>query len=375
MEEDRTDSLEGEEGLEISSSDASVYPNAKVRVSKEQYSLLHVKRLVLERGEFMIDPEFQRRDVWNSKQRSELVESILMGIPLPIVYLFETKDGSKQVVDGRQRISTIVNFLQDEFPLKDLKILPEYNGKKFSDLPPFMQGVFEDFQLFCYVIQPPTPERVKYDIFDRVNRGGTKLNSQEMRNALYRGKITSLIETVCISEEFKLASDNSVSSNRMRDRYMVLRILSFYLLYSGKLNFTDQKSIEYRSDIEDFLAKVMVWVNESASERELELWKEKLLSAFREIHSILGKNAFRFLSKHGKTRPINMPLMEVLTYLFMMDWRRPSASVIREYIDRLKDEFDASGSFKSKVDSSVSVSNRFNDIMSLGQELNSLANI
>lgn len=88
----------------------SVYPNAEVRVEKAQYSTMHLKRLVEERKELVIDPDFQRNDVWSARQSAELVESILMGIPIPTIYLFEMKNGTKQVVDGRQRISAILNF-------------------------------------------------------------------------------------------------------------------------------------------------------------------------------------------------------------------------------------------------------------------------
>ena len=190
--EDKDDRLEGESANSVEDVN-EVYPNAEVRVEKAQFSTIHLKRLVEERGELIIDPNFQRNKVWTNKQAAELVESILMGIPIPTIYLFEMKNGKKQVVDGRQRITAILDFLNDELPLKDLKILKQYNGNKFSELEPKMRGVFEDYQLSFYIIQPPTPERVKYDIFDRVNRGGTQLNSQEMRNALYIGTATKLI--------------------------------------------------------------------------------------------------------------------------------------------------------------------------------------
>lgn len=359
--------LEGEEGLEISSempSDDNVYPNADVRVAKDQYSLLHIKRLVEVRGELIIDPDYQRQNVWSARQRIELIESIIMGIPLPVIYLFETRDGKKQVVDGRQRITTIIDFLNDKFPLKDLRILRDYNDCRFSDLPPKVQGIFEDFQILCYVIQPPTAERVKYDIFDRVNRGGTKLNSQEMRNALYRGAATELINEICEEEIFAKASDHSISPKRMRDRYAALRILAFYLYFSGMLGDDDQgRPIRYRSDNDDFLAKTMVWINTKSTPAQREEWKEVILGALREIHSTLKDDAFRFVSGHGKKRAINMPLMEILTFLFTLVWSRPEEGVVKSRIETLKKVLDAEGGFRTKVDSSVSVNKRFGRIV------------
>lgn len=353
--------FEGEDNENMSSHDGEVYPNADVRVSKEQYSLLHIKRLVTDRLELQIAPDFQRRDVWKQRQRAELVESIIMGIPLPIIYLFETADGKKQVVDGRQRITTIIDFLDNKFQLKELGILPQYNNMRFSDLPPKIQGIFEDYQILCYVIQPPTPERVKYDIFDRVNRGGTKLNSQEMRSALYQGNATMLIDEICQSDEFLQVTGNGVSPKRMRDRYAALRILAFYLLFSSQLNGNGlEKPIEYKSDMDDFLAKVMVRINNHSSENQRAIWKGDLINAFRELYDLLGPDAFRFDSENSdKKRPLNMPLMEAITFLFTLNWIRPDAQTLLREITELKKELDATGHFKSRVDSSISVNLRF----------------
>lgn len=372
--------LEGEENLEIgeqSESDSDVedvgevYPNADVRVTKDQYSLLHIKRLKETRKELLISPSYQRKKVWTQRQRIELIESVLMGIPLPVIYLFEDKSGKKQVVDGRQRITAIVDFLNDKFPLKDLKILPQYNGLTFSGLPEKPQGIFEDFQILCYIIQPPTPERVKYDIFDRVNRGGTKLNSQEMRNALYQGEATALIKDICESAYFLDATDNSISITRMRDRYAALRSVAFYLLFSDRLGEDDYgRPITYRSDMDDFLAKVMIKINHRFSKEKRFVFAVKILMAYKEIFETLGSDAFRFASKTHRKRAINMPLLETLTFLFLLDWKRPEKETIRRIINRFKEEADApDSSFGRRVDSSVSVKRRFGKMLDLAREL------
>lgn len=367
--------LEGEGRFEIGNESEAyeadnVYPIADVRVAKDQYSLLHIKRLVETRKELVIDPDYQREGVWSQRQRIELIESILMGIPLPVVYLFEDQQGKKQVVDGRQRITAIIDFLNDKFALKELRILKDYNSKTFSGLPEKVQGIFEDYQIQCYIIQPPTPERVKYDIFDRVNRGGTKLNAQEMRNALYRGLATSLIETVCKSEEFLKATDVSISSKRMRDRYAALRIIAFWLLYSHQLKAKDNlPAIEYRSDMDDFLAKVMIRLNGLHDQRKVSGIADKIKESLSEIYTTLGTDAFRFPSSSGKKRAINMPLMETLVLLFMLDWKRPESSVVRNAVEEFKADSASRVFFAQRVDSSVSVKGRFKDILGLAAKL------
>ena len=353
------DFLEGETtdigGLE------SVYPNAEVRVEKAQYSTMHLKRLVEERKELVIDPDFQRNDVWSAKQSAELVESILMGIPIPTIYLFEMKDGTKQVVDGRQRISAILNFLNNKFSLKDLKILPQCNGKTFSELDFKMQGIFEDYQLSFYIIQPPTPERVKYDIFDRVNRGGTRLTNQEMRNALYKGHSTVMLKDLAASSVFLNATGRGISSKRMKDQYVILRSIAFYLLKKKQHEVLEQngETMEYKSDIDDFLAKTMIFLNEKASKELLEDCKNTFYRAMDNCYNVLGRDAFRFDSESGNRRPINMPLFEVLMYVFSDNKLMEDVDYTKKEVENFKRKFDHQQMFSGNVDSTTNLNDRY----------------
>lgn len=333
-----------------------VYPAAEVRIEKAQFSILHLQTLCKKRKELIIDPEFQRNKVWDNKQASELIESILMGIPIPLMYLFEDKTGKKQVVDGRQRITAILDFLENKFKLSNLKILSSLNDCKFTDLELKLQGVFEDYQLLFYIIQPPTPERIKYDIFDRVNRGGTTLNKQEMRNALYRGKATKLIDEISESSQFSLATNDGISPKRMKDRYVVLRSMAFLMLRKGVFN--DIREMEYRSDIDDFLARFMTYINNDASDELIHEYKELFLKAMVDSFTMIGGDGFRFTGTDIR-RPINMPLFEVLTYFFTFDYSSGISEKISLSISELKEEFDKSGLFRSNVDSSTSVDYRF----------------
>ena len=354
------DLLEGETSGNICGLE-SVYPNAEVRVEKAQYSTMHLKRLVEERKELVIDPDFQRNDVWSAKQSAELVESILMGIPIPTIYLFEMKDGTKQVVDGRQRISAILNFLNNKFCLKDLKILPQCNGKTFSELDFKMQGIFEDYQLSFYIIQPPTPERVKYDIFDRVNRGGTRLTNQEMRNALYKGHSTVMLKDLAASSVFLNATGRGISSKRMKDQYVILRSIAFYLLRKKQHEVLEQNgdAIEYKSDIDDFLAKTMIFLNEKASKELLEDCKNTFYRAMDNCYNVLGRDAFRFDSESGNRRPINMPLFEVLMYVFSDNKLMEDVDYTKKEVENFKRKFDHQQMFSGNVDSTTNLNDRY----------------
>lgn len=350
------------DNIEISQiSDNDTYP-AEVRIEKMQYSISHIYNLLFKRKELILSPEFQRNNVWKPKQKSELVESILMGIPIPIIYLFENQMGEKQVVDGKQRITALTEFLEGSFKLKDLTILTELNGKDIGQLTLKQQGVFEDYQLFFYVIQPPTPERIKYDIFDRVNRGGTSINKQEMRNALYGGKCVELLKTICQSTEFINATGGALKPDRMKDQYTALRVLAFLMLKTGAFDNINE-DLKYRGDIDDFLARFMIFINKTASDDFIDKYYKLLLASLNNSYMVLGKDGFRFIGGEVR-RPINMPLMEALVYFFSKGDSIMTVDTdnIWMAVEALKETFDGSKYFSGNVDSTTSIDYRFGEV-------------
>lgn len=366
-EKDKMEEFEGEETLNAGSAsdDEQVYPLEKIRIEKGRMSLFEIKRRV-ERKDIQLDPNFQRQNVWYSKQKSELIESILMGIPIPVFYFFESKDAKIQIVDGRQRITTVIDFMNDKFKLGKLEKLnpnkknskDENNGKKFSDLDALLQRKIEDYQIDTYIIQPPTPEKIKFDIFDRVNRGGTSLNNQEMRNALYQGNATKLIDELSELDIFKDATGNSIESKRMKDRYIILRFIGFFLYRSHNLG-----EIEYQGNIDEFLKQVMEFLNE-LNDYDAELIRD-IISAFTKSMSFAYKNygtdIFRFDNKSGENkRPINMALFESLAYLFVLCCDKNKIPS-KESIEKLKSNFNPDKFIKG-VDSTANVRYRFDEV-------------
>jgi hypothetical protein len=359
MAEDEKD----DDGLDEGEKGSPVYPITKIKITRDQYSVSELKKQIETRKNIVMQPEFQRNYTWDAKQQCELIESMIMGIPLPVIYLFEGNDGKKQVVDGRQRLTTMLRYMNDEFALSGLKVLGKENGKKFSKLAPLLQGKIEDCQIQVYIIQPPTPEQLKYDIFDRVNRGGTRLNEQEMRNALHQGKSTELLIKLAKSNCFKQATGESISAKKMKDCYIILRFLSFYMLWQKWFD------IEYKSDIDDFLAKTMDLMNELPEEKIHEL--ENVFYASMKLNfEILGSDGFRMGKQaDGKKRkPINMALFEALAYLFSEpNMNLGDKEKIKNKVDLLKEEFDREG-FSQQVDSSTKVNYRFRKVSDLQKE-------
>ncbi len=362
--EEKDKELEGED-----KNDYTDYSNSKANIKQEQYSIRDLKTYYDEETQkeykdrlLRLDPEFQRGgDIWELDQKSQLIESVLMGIPIPIFYFFENEYGQQDVIDGRQRLGTFFAFMDNEFELVELNILKDLNNKKFQDLEPILRTKIQRYQLLVYVIQPPTPPRIKYDIFDRVNRGGTQLSGQEIRNALYQGESTKLLDLLANDKNFKNAL-GSFNNKRMKDKNMILRFLGFYLLYNDKMEY------EYRSDMDEFLVEVMKYLNRQ-NDSVLNSLKEMFRITMKNVYAILGNSAFRFNSKE-RIRPINVSLFEAISYLFtLLNEKMLQQKNLKEKIERLKENMDKTGYFKSGTSGYASVSYRFNEVLKFKKSL------
>lgn len=347
--------LENQDELELTSHPHQMGTDTEVRIAKEQSSVFELLRRETH-GKLVLAPDFQRKDVWDRKHQSELIESILMGIPIPLIYLFEDENGVRQIIDGKQRISALKLYINNKFALTDLAMFPNLKGKKFEDIPQLLQSKLEDYQLHSYVIQPPTPEYVKFNIFERVNRSGINLNKQEMRHALYQGKATLLIQELAESQEFKLSTGGGVKSERMRDRYLVLRFTSFYLLMTEQM-----KMVQYRSDIDTFLASSMKFINSKASDDLILKVKNACLHGMKVIYNLIGSEAFRFEPKQGgNRRPVNMGLFEMLVFSFcFIDESKLLNFDVRSFVDDYKRDFEELGIFSGSIDTIEYVKIRF----------------
>lgn len=312
-------SLENEEelnNLEYSGSEEKPL-FASVRVTKKDFSIYELYRKY-KKQQLVLEVDFQRNTVWGPKQKCELIESILMGLPLPIFYFKQQNNSTYVVVDGKQRLSTLFEFLNNGFTLKSLKILKFLNGKKFKDLTDELgiyQSQLEDYQVYSHVILPPTPDKILFDIFDRVNRGGTKLNKQEIRNALYHGRGLKMITAVTKSEEFvKATRIEHKKDSRMKGSYLVTRFLAFYLLFNGLLD-KDGKQYEYTGDLDDLIEVTLTKLNQTLLEELEQIWKFTI-KCLERANDILGQGAFR--KEVNESKPINMNIFETTLYFMAL---------------------------------------------------------
>lgn len=256
----------------------------------------------LRHREIDLSPDFQRLEVWKDTQRSRLIESLLLRIPIPVFYVSADERNNWSVVDGVQRMSTVKRFLDDQdFVLDGLEYLQRFSGNRYSDLPRAMQRRISETQFLVHVIEPTTPKDVMFNIFLRLNTGGTTLTKQEIRHAVHAGPARDFLKRLAESGEFERATAGSVSPTRMADRELVLRFLAFYM----------EPWEEYEAgDLDGYLGRAMASINEvEPAERE------ELESVFRKsmdtAAKIFGDDAFRkrFAVEDGR-HGINRALFE-----------------------------------------------------------------
>jgi hypothetical protein len=263
-------------------------------------------------GQIDLEPDFQRnRGIWSPRAKSRLIESLLLRIPLPTLYAAEAEDESWAIVDGVQRLTTITEFVEpaslgsEPLVLRDLEYLERYNGLQFADLPVRLQTRLRESELVVHLIRRGTLEQVKFNIFARINTGGLPLSAQELRHALIAGPARNYLREWAGSHPFIIATGESVRSERMADREMVLRFVAFHLA----------DPFDYRvPDFDEFLRKAMGSLNQ-LNAAEVDALERAFSITLTTAFTIFGKHAFRkrSLEDRDKRNPINKALFETIT--------------------------------------------------------------
>lgn len=301
MSESSTSQKEEIEGIDADE-DASWgdYPIDTLLIRNENRTVHDVLRRI-EKGTFVLNPDFQRDFIWPEDKQSKLIESMLMRIPLPVFYLGEDRQGRMIVVDGLQRLSTFQRFVNNKLKLR-LPSQPDLDGKLFENLSPKLQNRIEDCNLILYIIDAKVPERARLDIFERVN-GGVPLTRQQMRNCLYMGPATQFLKNEASSDLFRKATGYSLRTQTMRDREFVNRFCAFQLLGAE----------EYKGDMDDFLARSLSMMNRWTPQEFAQLSAQFRQSLSNNYYAF-GKHAFRkHLPGQSSRSVINASLWDVMT--------------------------------------------------------------
>ena len=233
-------------------------------------------REMFDDGDIVTDPDYQREFVYTEKQSSKLIESMLIGIPIPTVYLCQENDETWSVIDGQQRITSFVFYLENKFPLSGLTELKELNGLYFKDMDKTIQKKLKSSSLNAICILKESQE-LKYEIFARLNQGAISLKPQELRNCIYRGSYNRMLEELARNKYLSVLFHDENKRKQYQER-----ILRFFALR----NFT-----EYKSSIMKTMNDYMC-VHQNAEETEIADGKVLFNKTIDIIKQILGDTAF-----------------------------------------------------------------------------------
>ena len=318
---------EDESGVEIEREDPEekiIHPFDPDQIKINTRPIL-VEQLVarIKHSEIDLAPDFQRHsNLWKDENRSRLIESLLLRIPIPVFYVAADEDDNWSVVDGVQRMSTIYDYVTGVFPLTRLEYL-RLDGQKYDALPRPLQRRISETQFIVNVIEPGTPEEVMFNVFRRINTGGMMLNAQEIRHALNPGHVRDYLKTLAESAEFITATKGNIKPIRMADRECVLRFLAFYI---------DSPEEYTTDDLDGFLGNAMQKINKMSSE-ERDACSAAFKKAMRAASDIFGEYAFRKTSRSDRKRPISKILFEV----WSAQLARCSPDQIRVLVKRRED--------------------------------------
>lgn len=263
----------------------------------------------MEHGEINMNTDFQREgNLWTEEQQSRLIESILLGLPLPAFY-FDTANKQWDIIDGLQRCCAIENFcVKKTLRLRGLEFLAEKDGKQyleglgFDDLDRELQRSIITRPITINLIKK-APRSIRFILFKRLNTGGLELKPQEIRNAVYQGYAADTIKNMAKLQEFIQATGKRIPTKRMEDRDFVSRFVAFYLIdYS-----------EYQPGLDDFINSSM----ELLEKKENQLIERDFKESLNLAYKIFREDAFRKRTdSREKRRPINKAYFEVITVLF-----------------------------------------------------------
>ena len=295
-----------DDGVEVEKEDESLpiehpFDPEKISIATKSPTIdLIVSRI--KEDEIDLEPDFQREHMWDSVRKSRLIESLLLRIPIPAFYVAADNEDRWKVVDGIQRLSSIDGYIRNEFPLRNLEYLGDFEGKRHENLPRAMQRRIRETELVVNVISPATPVEVMFNIFLRINTGGVRLNSQEIRNALTPSHVRDYLKELAQSEEFLRATENSIRPNRMADRECVLRFLAFHM--DSWTNYNNSTM-----DLNTYLTNAMRKLSGLKAD-DLEEFAADFKKAMDAGFHIFGPDTFRRRGSDNSRSPVNKALLE-----------------------------------------------------------------
>lgn len=251
----------------------------------------------------LLKPELQRKYVWDKAEASRFIESILLGLPIPSIFLANTKDGNKLIIDGFQRIMTVYDYVKKGIFAKDGKVFKlvnterinkKWRGKAFSELEEFDQKRIRQTTIHSIIFEQKHPtdnDSSLYQVFERINTSGRVLKAQEIRNCVYQGNLNSLLFKLNLNPTWRKLFGINDEDSRMTDLEFILR---YFALSSKDLIGLKKGQISLKLNLNSYMGSINHNTKKFIDDKEIEF--NTVISC---IYENLGENAFRNYSQEG----------------------------------------------------------------------------
>lgn len=279
----------------------------KITTQAYDKSVSDIVRMIDDK-DIRLDPDFQRNYVWDNKKASMLIESIILNVPIPVIYVSQEEDDSWSVIDGLQRLSSLKRFFDGKFKLSGLEILSDLNKSDISTLNLKALRMLKNGLLRVIMITHDSNEEIKYDVFMRLNTGSVHLTEQELRNCLYRGTLNKFLKEVVQNQKWLELMGLKEPHKRMADREMVLRFLAIWKNWdsaNGILN-------GYKGRMKSFLNAFMN-EHKNIKGQESNEWKQLFEETVEKVYHVYGEYGFRRQGLDGlREKTINRAIIDVI---------------------------------------------------------------
>lgn len=271
--------------------------SARKTIKTDDYSMSIGELINLYRdGEITLDPAFQRLFRWEDEQKTKLIESILIGIPIPEIFVAQKADGTWHVVDGVQRLSTIfqlIGELRESEPLKLTlcKYIPSLEDRLWDDLPTSTQREFKKSKIKVNIILTENSDEAQYELFQRLNTGGTELSEQEVRNCLMLMIRPEFYEKINTLKNYRNYLDciKPLKEHQIEKEFHMELILRMMIGLDGNTDFNKYEPIS-KAVIGDFIDKETIRLMNSL---DLNNFEEVFKRTFDKLKSVLGESSFK----------------------------------------------------------------------------------
>lgn len=337
----------------LSTDPAEKYAKSQIRVIREtkDYQLDYLRHALSPlTASIDTSPGYQRRLRWTNKKRSMLIESFLLNIPVPPVFLYEHDYNEYEVIDGRQRLETIRAFLRNDFALSGLEYWPELDRLRFNQLPLVLQkGLLRrSLQAVVLLAETADPAHDNLDVrrvlFDRLNTGGIRLNPQELRNALYPGSLNAMLIRLARSAPFTLIFGIPSFSTKEESEPSeeLLKNVLFSTLTDAELVlrfFALRDAVEnngkgaLRRILDRFMQK-----HANAGPTQISAWETEFQSLITALHTVFGESTFRLPTTNRVSRPLFDSLMVALSLHPGLDVTANGAAIRDSMYEALEDK-------------------------------------